>query len=252
MTVPLRLLEKIERNRGSLSRDEFVEFCVDSLLEGERAPDSTAHQVDGPVPAEGHEEESVSRREFEEFKQEIENLRQPHIDPLTVTQESFGKASPDGQKRFRQRGSKLSEGERPNRIRVFLADSQVVFREGMHFILECEEDVAVMGEGKNIEETLTFLQREAVDIVVLGGDMMDGVGRIAEAFPAVEFLFVGHSHPAQGRLGAGDRTLLPRDMDPAELADAVRRIARNRSEALGRDDREKRDRSGPAGNLCAP
>ena len=239
MTVPLRLLEKIERNRGSLSRAEFVESCVDSLLEQGTASDSAAQQMDRRVPAEGHEEEGpVSRREFEEFKQETKNLQQPYIDPLTFTQESFSRASRDEQKRFRQRVSKLPEGGRQSTIRVFLANSQMVFREGMHFILECEEDVAVVGEGRSIEETLTFLQREAVDVVVLDGDMMDGVSPITEAFVSMGFVFVGNSHPGQDRLGAGNRVFLTRGMDPAELADAVRKVALDNSRASAQDDME--------------
>ena len=77
------------------------------------------------------------------------------------------------------------------KIKVFLADSNVIFREGMHTVLECEEDIEVIGEGTSAEEALTFLQKEAVDVLVLGGDMGEGIRRIAETWPSVSLIFVG-------------------------------------------------------------
>ena len=43
------------------------------------------------------------------------------------------------------------------KIKVFLGLSQLVFREGMHFILESEGDMEVAGEGRTADEVIFFL-----------------------------------------------------------------------------------------------
>lgn len=114
-----------------------------------------------------------------------------------------------------------------NKIKVFLADSQVLFREGMHFVLDCEEDVEVVGEGTSAEEVLAFLGKEAVDVLVLSEDMSDTARRIEEGFPSMRLIFTGNFHPSDERVGGGKSVFLSRDMDPRELVTAVRKAGRN-------------------------
>jgi len=108
------------------------------------------------------------------------------------------------------------------KIRVFLADNQVLFREGMHFVLEGEEGIEVVGEGTSAEEALAFLERESVDVVVLNEDMRDMTRRIEFAFPLVRLIFVGNFPPSDERVEGGKSVFLSRDMDPRELVAAIR------------------------------
>lgn len=114
-----------------------------------------------------------------------------------------------------------------NKIRVFLADSQVLFREGMHFVLDCEEDIEVVGEGTSAEEVLAFLEKETVDILVLSEDMSDTARRIEEGFPSMRLIFTGNFHPSDERVGGGKSVFLSRDVDPGELVAEVRKAGRS-------------------------
>lgn len=110
-----------------------------------------------------------------------------------------------------------------NKVRVFLVDNQVVFREGMHLVLDDEEGIEVVGEGTSAGEALAFLENKAVDVLVMSEDTADVARRIKFAFPAVRLIFVGNSHSGDRRAMVGDYSVfLSRDMDPRELVAAVR------------------------------
>ena len=111
-----------------------------------------------------------------------------------------------------------------NKVRVFLADSQVIFREGMHFVLEGEEGIEVVGEGKSVEEAMAFLGRESVDILVLNEDMRDMAHRIEEVFPFVRLIFTGNFHASDEQVGEGKPVFLSKDTNPGELVAAVRKV----------------------------
>lgn len=57
------LLRKIDENRRGLTREEFIELCVDTWLKRERA--------NGEKPSESP---YVTREEFQEFERGIKNL----------------------------------------------------------------------------------------------------------------------------------------------------------------------------------
>jgi hypothetical protein len=107
---PVRLLEKIDRSRDRLSRAEFVEFCVDTLLKQEEV---SVTEPEEKISAKGAKaEESVSRQEFEEFKNGIKNLQRAYIELLlAVTLEPLSKASAEEVERFKERLAELLEGE---------------------------------------------------------------------------------------------------------------------------------------------
>ena len=50
---------------------------------------------------------------------------------------------------------------------VFLADWQVLFREGIHFTLSGEEDIEVIGEVNNNEEALKSIEENPPRIAIL-------------------------------------------------------------------------------------
>jgi len=66
--ISQELLGKIDRNRGGLSREEFVGLCLDAFLArgGNRAGGNTY----------------VTREEFEEFQRDIRGLQRSFIDFL--------------------------------------------------------------------------------------------------------------------------------------------------------------------------
>jgi len=110
------------------------------------------------------------------------------------------------------------------RIRIFLSDSQVLFREGMHFVLEGEEDMEVIGEGRNAQEALAFLRKNSVDICVLSAGDASEVRDIKEEFPLVGLIRI--VNPGERPLAMANRVTLPRDAYPEELVEAIRQAAR--------------------------
>jgi hypothetical protein len=84
LVVSEELIKKIDENRGDLSRAEFTDFCIDSLLaeeqvKGERGvPEKEVGW--SQLPQAGA---YVSREDFEEFKQSIKDLLKAFIDFFT-------------------------------------------------------------------------------------------------------------------------------------------------------------------------
>ncbi len=117
------------------------------------------------------------------------------------------------------------------KIKVFLADSQAVFREKMRFMLEGEEGIEVVGEGTSAREALGLLHNRAVDVLVISADMADTSSQIKFAFPFVRLVFVGDSPSGEALAAqAGAGFLNRRDMQPRELVSAVREAGGKRSE----------------------
>lgn len=121
-----------------------------------------------------------------------------------------------------------------NKLKVMLVDHRVVLREGMHSILESEEDVEVVAEGTTAEEALGLLQSYPADVVVMNPADAEGVlPQLRERFPAMRLVLVGEGdqdRPAHhGNPGA--EACLSRDMKPEELVRAVGGLGRNGSVA---------------------
>ena len=110
--VSLSILEKIDRNRDRLNRAEFVEFCIDTLLEQGEALSRLRGQTEGGTIAESPEaEEAVSRKEFEEFKKGMKKLQRAYMDLLLgLIVDPMTKASSEEQEHFRQRVAEILEG----------------------------------------------------------------------------------------------------------------------------------------------
>jgi DNA-binding NarL/FixJ family response regulator len=53
------------------------------------------------------------------------------------------------------------------KAKVFLSDPQVLFREGIHFILSGEDDFEVVGETTSNEDALTHIMANPPNIAVL-------------------------------------------------------------------------------------
>ena len=89
-----------------------------------------------------------------------------------------------------------------NKLRVLLADDRIVFREGIHSVLEMEEEIEVVAEAVKTEEAVSYWESVGADVVV---------GNSRQAFALQKRL------PA-ARLVILDNT----DVGPGELVQAVR------------------------------
>jgi len=129
------------------------------------------------------------------------------------------------------------------KVTVFLADWQVLFREGIHFTLSGEEDIDVIGEATDNEEALNSIEANPPRVAVLNADRgkpsgIDVTRRIKQNLPSVSVVLVLDSDNEEQLFSAmksGASACLTKDIDPDELVSIIRKVAQGAypiSEAL--------------------
>ena len=119
------------------------------------------------------------------------------------------------------------------KVKVFLSDPQVLFREGIHFILSGEEDFEVIGEATSNEEAFTLIEANPPNIAILSmqNGKFDGpeiTRRIKRSLPSVSvILTMDKSDEEQLFLAmkSGTSAYLTKDTDPEYLLDIIRVVA---------------------------
>jgi len=127
------------------------------------------------------------------------------------------------------------------KVSVFLADWQVLFREGIHFTLSGEEDFEVIGEATNSEDALGFIETNPPDVAVLNidGKELGGIEmtrHLKRDYPSVAVLLIMDSYDEDQLLLAmksGARACLTKDADPNDLIDTIRARPEISSRLLG-------------------
>jgi DNA-binding NarL/FixJ family response regulator len=120
-----------------------------------------------------------------------------------------------------------------SRISVFLADWQVLFREGIHFTLSGEEDLDVIGESKNNQEALDFIINNPPRIAILNVNHSELSGidltrKIRQDFPQVSVILVLDDEDEDrmySALKCGASGCVTKDIDPDDLVRLIREIA---------------------------
>lgn len=119
------------------------------------------------------------------------------------------------------------------KINVFLADWQVIFREGVHFVLSGEDDIEVVGEATNNEEALDFIKVNLPNIAILniapgGVSDIEIARRIKYNFPSVSVILIMDGEDEEQlflAIKSGARACLTKDADPDVLVDTVKKVA---------------------------
>jgi len=120
-----------------------------------------------------------------------------------------------------------------DRINVFLADWQVLFREGIHFTLSGEEDINVIGEATGNEEALEFIIANSPHIAILNSNHSEFSGinltrRISREMPSVSVILItdtGDTGTYLAALKCGARACVTKNIDPDEIIKLVRDVA---------------------------
>ena len=119
------------------------------------------------------------------------------------------------------------------RFSVFLADWQVLFREGIHFTLSGEDDMDVIGEATNNKEALNFIETNLPRVAILNVNHSEFTGievtrRINGSFPSVSVILImdsGNEEQLYAALKCGASACLTKDVDPDELVNIVRKVS---------------------------
>ena len=117
-----------------------------------------------------------------------------------------------------------------DKAKVFLSDPQVLFREGIHFILSGEDDFEVVGETTTNEDALTHIMANPPNIAVLSmnNGKFDGpevTRRIKRSLPSVAvILIMERADNSQLFLAikSGASACLTKNSDPDYLLDIIR------------------------------
>lgn len=122
-------------------------------------------------------------------------------------------------------------------IKILLVDDQALFREGLRILLSVYDDIEVVGEAANGRLALQSIADLNPDVVLMDVRMpvLDGVAAtrlLHEQFPDVRVImlttFDDDEYVFEG-LRAGAVGYLLKDVDSAELVDAIRAAARGES-----------------------
>jgi DNA-binding NarL/FixJ family response regulator len=119
-------------------------------------------------------------------------------------------------------------------VRVLLCDDQALVRSGFRMILEAREDIEVVGEAQDGAQALELAQRRRPDVILMDVRMprLDGVEatrRLVEAGSEARVLILTTfdlDEYVYEALRAGASGFLLKDVQPAQLVDAIRVVAR--------------------------
>lgn len=119
------------------------------------------------------------------------------------------------------------------KTRVFLSDPQVLFREGIHFVLSGEEDFDVTGETTDNGEAISLIQMNPphVAILALADGSLNGAEaarRIRRNLPSVAVVLTMENKEPEKLLAAirsGASACLAKDAGPDQLLDLIREVS---------------------------
>ena len=120
-------------------------------------------------------------------------------------------------------------------VSVFLADWQVLFREGIHFTLSGEEDIDVIGEATSNEEALDFIEKNIPAIAVLNANNSEFTGisltrRIRRSLPSVSVILIMDQEDEEilfSAMKCGASACITKNINPEEMVSLIRKIAGN-------------------------
>lgn len=119
------------------------------------------------------------------------------------------------------------------KVKVFLSDPQVLFREGIHFILSGEDDFEVTGETTSNEEAFTLIGVNPPNIAILSmrNGKLDGpeiTRRIKRSLPSISVILIMEKSNEEElflSMKCGASACLTKDADPDYLLDIIRVVA---------------------------
>jgi DNA-binding NarL/FixJ family response regulator len=119
------------------------------------------------------------------------------------------------------------------KIKVFLSDPQVLFREGIHFILSGEDDFEVTGETVGNEEAFAHIEANPPHIAILSfqdtkTDGCEITRRIKRSLPSVSVILILEKREEDKLFQAiksGASACLTKDTEPDYLLDVIRVVA---------------------------
>ncbi len=124
--------------------------------------------------------------------------------------------------------------EDTNVARVILVDDHQMVRQGLLFFLSTQPGISVVGEAETGEDAVRLVAEQQPDIVLMdivlpGMSGIDALRVIREEHPAVEVIMLSSfvdDEKVEQAIQMGAAGYLMKDVDPGELAEAIRATRR--------------------------
>ena len=127
----------------------------------------------------------------------------------------------------------LTGSEKPNVIRLILADSQAIYSAGIGKVIALEKDIRLVAQADSLEQLRISIERHPADIVLVEGELLTtGTSVVAELLRiASDAKFIVQSVTAEEGhtvelFRHGIRGIVSRSISPDLIVRCVRRIAR--------------------------
>lgn len=122
-------------------------------------------------------------------------------------------------------------------INILIADDHEVVRKGLILVLSQEPDLTIVGEAENGKEAVACLMALQPDLVILDWKMpemngLEAAAKIKELAPHVNTLLLSGAPIESAALDALDEGVdgfVHKDISPADLARAIRKVATGQS-----------------------
>jgi two-component system response regulator DegU len=119
-------------------------------------------------------------------------------------------------------------------INVLIVDDHPLFRQGIRFSLQDESDIKIIGDVSSAEEALQFINVTTPDVLLVdlnlsGMSGLDFVSSIHRTYPSMGVIMLSMYESDEqpfNALRAGAAAYFSKDINPAQLAQAIRRVAR--------------------------
>jgi two-component system response regulator NreC len=143
---------------------------------------------------------------------------------------------------------------------IVIADDHAVMRSGLRMLLDAAEDLDVVGEAGDVEETIRKVRAYKPDVLVLdlhmpGGPSLEAIPELREASPDTRIVVLTMQDSAafvREALRAGALGYVTKDAADDELVEAIRMAAGDQSylhPRLGARLATEPEQAGPPGDL---
>ena len=127
--------------------------------------------------------------------------------------------------------NKMTESQ--NIITVLLVDDHKVVRQGVRAFLDIQPDLSVLAEAENGTEAIALAREHAPDVILMdlimpGMDGVEATRQVKKVSPRSQVIVLTSYHQDEHifpAIRAGALSYLLKDVEPAQLADAIRKAA---------------------------
>jgi two-component system invasion response regulator UvrY len=122
------------------------------------------------------------------------------------------------------------------KIKILVADDQIILRKGIEMILSDTDDIVVTGEASDGDEVLQELERNSFDLLLLdismpkksGFEVLKEIIKRGHTIPVLILSTFADRELAELAFKEGASGFLTKDDIPASLIDAIRRISQDK------------------------